>query len=1128
VSGSAEAICPALVYTPRMALPRVDQLTAADLPRRFGRYELRSILGEGGMARVFGAELFGPAGFRKPVAVKVIKSKVLDQTGSDGADAFIREARLGGLLKHPNIVDVYELGEAEGQLFISMEWVKGLTLSALIHSGRLPSTVVLEIAVGIVAGLASAHSLCSAGLEAGLVHRDLKPSNVLVSWDGAVKVVDFGIATTRHGELSESGEIFSQGRGTPSYMSPEQILGESIDGRSDLFSLGLVLTELSIGRFLPRKAVGPVVDDVHLAEVEAVIPGLRHILLRCLQPLPEARYPAADALLADLETLRERVGLQYRLRTWLSSAFVLSPSQGAASSAGSPQRAGMGILWDDRDSKASAVLGACTKVLKPMLDSEANTTILKPKARRRTNLGLPRDAYVGRASELDALSKHFETGTRLVTLKGTGGAGKTRFAQRYARSQVNDLAGGAWFVDLTEARTSKGLVQATAMALEVRMGSEGHDGMVTQLGHAISGRGPVLLVLDNFEQVVEHAAGTLGQWLEMAPEARFLVTSREPLQLSGEHIFPLEPLPETDGIELLKLRARSAGANWQETSQTRAAIVGIVKELDGLPLAIELAAARTRLLSPTQLLERLSQRFKLLRGGRRDQSNRQSSLRDLIDWSWEMLEPWEQSALAQLSVFRDGFFMEAAEDVLDLSAWPDAPWSLDVVGSLLDKSLLYSREVHGQPRFGMYVSIQKYAAEKLGAEFGATAARHGQHFAQFGEEAFLETLDSHGGVARRRSLVSELENFLAGVNGALAAGEPEVAANCALAAGELFEMHGPYSDGIALIERVSGQPVGRGTQGRLLGRAGRLLYLAGRYSEALEYFQQALAITREIGDAVNEAINLGNLAIFHQEQGRISEAVEHFQQALAITREVGDRRNETTNLRNLATLHQHQGRYSEALEHIQQALAIAREIGSRRNEGLTLGNLATFHQEQGRYSEALGHFQQALSIAREVGNRRNEGIILGHLATFHQEQGRISEAVEHFQQALAIACEVGHRRTEGIVLGNLGDLLFSQGDLLSAETHLLPAITIGDETMLVAAGAFRGSLALIRAQQGAFDEARTLLEKGESQIRGGHLLELGKFLRKKAEVEHLAGEPAAAAVTLAEAESIDVELNATS
>jgi tetratricopeptide (TPR) repeat protein len=229
-------------------------------------------------------------------------------------------------------------------------------------------------------------------------------------------------------------------------------------------------------------------------------------------------------------------------------------------------------------------------------------------------------------------------------------------------------------------------------------------------------------------------------------------------------------------------------------------------------------------------------------------------------------------------------------------------------------------------------------------------------------------------------------------------------------------------------------------------------------------------------------------------------------------------------LGNRAILHSAQGRIPEALEHYQQALAIACELGNRRSEGVTLGNLASLHHRQGRIPEALEHYQRALAIAREVGSPRSEGITLGSLARLHRQQGRIPEALGLFQQALAVVRAVGDRRYEGMTLGRVGDFLFSQGDLLSAETHLRDAITIGDETFPTAASAFRGSLALIRAQQGAFDEARTLLAQGELQLRGVDKPELGKLLCKKARVEHLAGDPDAAASALAEAESIATDL----
>ena len=634
----------------------IDQLTAADLPLRLGRYELQSILGEGGMARVFRAELRGPAGFRKAVALKVIKVEAGQSVSTQQVLSLIKEACLGGRLKHPNLVDVYELGEVGKQLFISMELVEGETLHHLLRSkDPIPPAVMMEIAVSMTAGLARAHGQVSEASSTGMVHRDLKPSNILLSVDGEVKISDFGVAISRE----EARDAFPASiGGTVSYMSPEQMKGEALDGRSDLFSLGLVIAEMVLGykpigddvrkqqlAGLPLRS--PLLTRNQFSALNDVISGIGELLLRCLEPEKENRVPNAAQLLEELQQLQEQVGYTPRLRTWFSqrnksakksAVPVREPAKGGARS--------------------------------PLMD---DTTAILPPTKALGNIIPSLDQFVGRESELAQLAKCFETGARLVTVKGTGGAGKTRFARRFAHRHREELAGGAWFIDLTEARTPKGLLHATAMALEVPLGGEDFDGMVTKVGHAISGRGPVLLVLDNFEQVVQHASVTVGPWLKMAPEASFLVTSRERLRLEGEQVFALEPLPEADGVALFELRARAAGASLGEDPQTRTAITRIVTALDGLPLAIELAAARAVLLSPTQLLERLSERFELLRGGRRGDTDRQSSLVGLIDWSWDLLEPWEQAALAQLSVFRDGFFMEAAEAVLDLSAWRDAP-----------------------------------------------------------------------------------------------------------------------------------------------------------------------------------------------------------------------------------------------------------------------------------------------------------------------------------------------------------------------------------------------------------------------------------------------------------------------
>jgi predicted ATPase/serine/threonine protein kinase/Tfp pilus assembly protein PilF len=1100
-----------------MTRSRIDLLAGTDLPQRFGRYELQAILGEGGMARVFQAELIGPAGFRKQVAVKVIKARAAGWTSAEQVESFVREARLGGLLKHPNIVDVYELGEAEGQFFITMELVAGLTLSQLIASGRqLPAPTILEIAAGVAAGLASAHSLSSGGHAAGLVHRDLKPSNVLLSRDGAVKIADFGIAVTRAGELAGGTEAEGELVGTLSYMSPEQLLGQALDGRSDLFSFGLVLCELAIATRLPRRLLykrmqaggdlsGPMLSARVLKPVETAVPGLSRIIARCLQFMPEARYPTAEALCSELEELRGTLGVQPRLRTWLPGEFDFT----------GPDSVQMSLPGSDRTD------GTAT-------EGEASTVII-PGPRARTNMGPPLDSFVGREAELAELGRLLQEGARLVTVKGTGGVGKTRFARRLARSLWDAFPGGTWFVDLTEARTPMGLVHATATALDVPLGGEDFDALVTQLSHAIAGRGQVLLVVDNFEQVVEHAPVTLGRWLELAPDARFLATSREPLKLVGEQVFPLGPLSEEDGIALFEQRATAAGARWQPSAATRAAVARIVSELDGLPLAIELAAARARLLSAAQLLARLAQPFELLRGGRRGDTRRQATLRGMIQWSWQLLEPWEQAALAQLTVFRGGFFMEAAEAVLDLSAWPEAPWTLDVVGSLLDKSLLRSWEVVGLPRFGMYVSVRDYAVEELGQrpalEASALVRRHAGYYARYGTGAYRDSLHTHGGTRRRQLLAQELENLVEGVGSGIGVGENQLAAACALGCWELFRLAGPFLEGAELFERVlvldGLEPELRM---RLLEDRGWLLHLGGRPDEALELMEGSLSLARELGDRRAEGTSLGNLGSLRREQGRIDNASVYYEQALAIARELGEHRSEGIWLGSLGNVHKEQGRIAEGLEYYEQALAISRELGDRRYQGNWLGTMGLLYMEQGRIPEALTYTEEALALAREVGHRRYEGIWLGNLGLLHREQGRIPETLQAMEAALVLARELGDRRSEGIQVGNLGDLLLEQGDFEAAGQRLEQAIVLGEETWPVVAGVFRGSLALVRAQAGDLAAARALLDRGEQQIRGAHAHELGKMLCKRARIEWAAGEPEAAQSARAEARAIAAEL----
>ena len=754
----------------------------------------------------------------------------------------------------------------------------------------------------------------------------------------------------------------------------------------------------------------------------------------------------------------------------------------------------------------------------------------------RHNLPAERDTFVGRSMELRALAARFDAGARLVTVLGPGGTGKTRIVRRYGWTWLGDWPGGVYFCDLSDARSLDAIHFAVASALEVPLG---RDDPSVQLGNAIAGRGRCLVILDNFEQVVEHAPATLGHWLDRAPDAAFMVTSRERLHLTGEEIFPIEPLPlEMDAIDLFATRARAQRPDFALNDGNRAAVAEVVRLLDGLPLAIELAAARVRVLSPAQLVERMRDRFSLLAGAR-GAAARQATMRAAIAWSWDLLAPWEQAAFAQCAIFEGGFTLEAAEAVLDLSRWPQAPSTMDVVQALADKSLLRTwipaeenRYAIEEPYFGMYISIHEYAVEKLdaGGSDGKQAVedRHGRYFASFGTEAAIDALSEHGGVRRRRVLAIELDNLVAAFSRAVQrerAGLP-VAVDCYRAAYEVLELHGPCTLGIAMGTQLLAQDgLDDAQRATVLGRLGMSLRFAGRAEEGGSIVEQALALARAAGDRPREAAVRGSLGNLRRDQGKMEESRAHLEASIAIFREVGNRRALGTVLGNLGIIHAEQGRLDGAMSHFEQAIAIHREVGNRRMEGIALGNLGNACLDKGRVDDAVIHLTQALEIHREVGNRRDEAIALANLGRLRSGQHRGVEAHDLYDAALTIAREGGYRPFEGYLLLMTSDELRDEGRIEEALARCEQALGVLHDVRNTrhegAALRLQGDLL---AQLRRFDEARTSLHAGEALLRKvGDQHGLVLLLCARGRAEAAAGESAAAREALAAAEAVAAE-----
>jgi len=407
---------------------------------------------------------------------------------------------------------------------------------------------------------------------------------------------------------------------------------------------------------------------------------------------------------------------------------------------------------------------------------EAKTSVTRET---RSNLTPEHTSFFGRQAELAQLDELTRMNRGITTVLGPPGTGKTRLVKQWASQQVR---GGEyeslWFCDLTEARTELGVLQGVASGLNTPL--TGNDTsllvLTRQLGYTLAGLGRSLIIIDNVEQVIAFSAEAIKQWRTQAPDAVFLFTSQVPLGLPMEQRLPLAPfsistsqlsLEESPALQLFVDRAQNVRPSFTLTEENREDIIAIIKALDGLPLAIELAASRIHLMSANAIHQRLGKRFQLLRRNARAGSGRHETLQAALSWAWELLQPWEQLALAQCSVFVDGFDWEAVEAVIKLEAFEKAPWGLDVVSELVERSLISVRETStGGVRLYLLVSIAAFAEAKFQELSASTQEdaqrRHAQYYGRLGSPAYL-SYRSGKTFSVHHQLSTELENIVSGI-----------------------------------------------------------------------------------------------------------------------------------------------------------------------------------------------------------------------------------------------------------------------------------------------------------------------------------------------------------------------------
>jgi predicted ATPase/class 3 adenylate cyclase len=737
-----------------------------------------------------------------------------------------------------------------------------------------------------------------------------------------------------------------------------------------------------------------------------------------------------------------------------------------------------------------------------------------PAREVRHNLPAERDAFIGRREPLLEIARRFDAGARLVSILGMGGSGKTRLATRYGWTWLGDFPGGVWFCDLSQARAVDGIAGAVAQVLDVPLEM---DDPVARLGSAITGRGPCLVILDNFEQVARHAEETIGRWLDAARQAHFLVTTREVLGMHGEQVYALAPLPGAEAAELFLQRAAAARSDLELADDDRAAVPPLVKLLDGLPLAIELAAARVRVMPPRTLLARMSERFRLLAsaGGRHD---RQATLRATLDWSWDLLSLAEKSALAQLSVFEDGFTLEAVEAVLDLTTCEHAPWIVDVLQSLVDKSLV--RPV-GQRRFDLLDSVKVYAAEQLATEgkFAGSGpgmkrraqASHGRWFAALGPKRAVD------------DACADLANLVAACQRAIDESRVSVAVGSLEGAWAALKGHGPFSAGAELARALCAlKSLDGADAARTHAVLGSALDSLGRRDQARLHREQALRLARACDDRALLARALNDLAALDVNEGRIDEARAGHSEALELDGALGDGAIECGALNGLANADFAQGNLRQARDGFAKALARARETGDLGWQCALLGNLGTVFANLDDLEQARLSFEQSLTLARRRGDRKSEGNALCNLGMLHLVQKRPEAAIAAGEQALRVAREIGHRRLEAIVQCNLAMAQEECGDtrlaLASFDAALQVIRELGDQR---SEGQFLGYLGRTHARLREFAQARACFARGEALLREvSDRLSLGILVCDAAECEWRAGDAHAARRALEQARTM--------
>jgi predicted ATPase len=760
--------------------------------------------------------------------------------------------------------------------------------------------------------------------------------------------------------------------GTFAYMSPEQASGGHLDVRSDQFSFGLVLYEMVTGKSAFRRSTVAATLVAILQEQAKPIGALNPdapaplcwVIERCLAKEPGSRYVSTRDLARELGTIRDRF-------------------------------------------------------------SEKPVRQVEP---RPTNMPVQRTGFVGREKEVAAAKELLlRQDVRLVTVTGPGGIGKTRLAVEVANGLVERFPGGIHFVSLSSLSDPGLIASVIVQTLGIREAGGQSPLKILKKNLLDSLSAPLLFLLDNFEHLIQ-AAPTVAELLAMGPNLKILVTSRAALHVYGEHEFPVPPLALPDSrsvpplevlskypaVALFLQRAVAAKPDFELNRENAFAVTEICARLDGLPLAIELAAARVKVLSPSSMRTRLASRLQLLTGGARDLPQRQQTLRAAIDWSYDLLSPAEQKLFRRLSVFGGGCTLEGVEAVCNTKGDLDLDL-LDGMASMVDKSLLQQVEqANGESRFVMLETIREYALEKLEAsgEEALTKRAHAAYCLVLAEEEALEPSGAQGTEWIGRFAL-EHDNFRAGLEWLTETGDAEWGLRLGTALFRFWEIREYLAEGrdrLGRLLKLAGAAAPTKARTRALFAAGVLAGEQGDYASAETLISESQNIARQLGDNTGVAVSLNALAVFARDRGSIAKARALFEESLALWRELGDLKAVARAVSNLANVVKLQEDYDRARSLYAECLSIFRGLGDRTGVAWSLNYQGDVARDQGDSAAARTLYEQCLAIFRELGDRWGIAGTLADLGSLAREQRDYPCAHSLYRESILIFQELDHKR----------------------------------------------------------------------------------------------------------------------